>query len=123
MGNSACGGNEARNAHPQALITYGDFATTHPPIFTEAGEALEADHWLRAVESKFGLLHCKEHQKTLFAAHQLRGDASAWWANYTGTHPADYQVLWTEFRNAFHAHHICHTPVSKEANRSFHTCA
>jgi hypothetical protein len=57
--------------------------------FTEAGEPHEADHWLRVVESKFGLLSCIEVQKTLFAAQQLRGDASAWWANYTATRPAD----------------------------------
>jgi hypothetical protein len=41
---------------------------THPPFFTEAGEPLEADHWLRVIESKFGLLHCTKVQKTLFAA-------------------------------------------------------
>jgi hypothetical protein len=29
-----------------------------------------------------------------------------WWANYTATHPADYQVSWAEFRDAFHAHYI-----------------
>jgi hypothetical protein len=58
------------------------------------------------IKSKFGLLHCTEVQNTLFAAQQLRGDASAWWANYPTTHPADYQVSWIEFRNAFCAHHI-----------------
>jgi hypothetical protein len=36
----------------------------------------------------------------------LWGDVSAWWANYTATHPTDYQVPWAEFRNAFHAHYI-----------------
>jgi hypothetical protein len=45
-------------------------------------------------------------QKTLFAAQQLRGDTSAWWVNYTITHPTDYQVLWTEFHSAFRAHYI-----------------
>jgi hypothetical protein len=29
-----------------------------------------------------------------------------WWANYTATRPADYQVPWTEFRDAFRAHYI-----------------
>jgi hypothetical protein len=37
---------------------------------------------------------------------QLRGDACAWWANYTATRPADYQRLWVEFRDAFRAHYI-----------------
>jgi hypothetical protein len=33
---------------------------THPSLFTEVGETLEADHWLRVMESKFGLLRCTE---------------------------------------------------------------
>jgi hypothetical protein len=58
------------------------------------------------MESKFGLLRCTEVQKTLFAVQQLWGDASAWWTNYTITRPADYQVSWAEFRDAFCAHYI-----------------
>jgi hypothetical protein len=42
--NSAHDGHVARNAPTLALITYNDFATTHPPLFTEAGEPLEAEH-------------------------------------------------------------------------------
>jgi hypothetical protein len=103
---SAHGGNGARNALAPAPTTYNDFAATHPLLFTEAGEPLEADHWLRAIDSKFGLLRCTEVQKTLFTAQQLRGDVSAWWANYTATHPVDYQVPWAEFRSAFRAHYI-----------------
>jgi hypothetical protein len=48
----------ARNALAPALTTYSDFVATHPPLFTEAGEPLEVDHWLRVMESKFGLLRC-----------------------------------------------------------------
>jgi hypothetical protein len=106
MANSTRGSNGARNAPAPALTTYSDFATTHPSLFTEAGEPLEADHWLRVMEFKFGLLRCTEVHKTLFAAQQLRGDASAWWANYTATHPVDYQVSWAEFLNAFRAYYI-----------------
>jgi hypothetical protein len=87
VANSARGGNGARNA--LALTTYSDFVATHPLLFTEAGEHLEADHWLRVMESKFGLLRCTEVQKTLFITQQLWGDASMWWANYTATRPAD----------------------------------
>jgi hypothetical protein len=76
MANSTRGGNGARNGLAPAPTTYSDFATTHPPLFTEAGEPLEADHWLRVMESKFGLLRCTKVQKTLFAAQQLWGDAS-----------------------------------------------
>jgi hypothetical protein len=106
IANSTRGGNEARNAPAPASTTYNDFTATHPPLFTEAGEPLEVDHWLRMMESKFRLLRCTKVQKTLFATNQLWGDASAWWANYTATRPADYQVPWAEFHDAFCAHYI-----------------
>jgi hypothetical protein len=66
VANSTHGGNGIRNAPAPALTTYSDFAAVHPPLFTEAGEPLEADHWLRVMESKFGLLRCTKVQKTLF---------------------------------------------------------
>jgi hypothetical protein len=69
--NSTRGGNVAWNAPAPAPTTYNDFAVTHPPLFTEAGEPLEADHWLRVMESKFGLLRCTNVQKTLFASTWL----------------------------------------------------
>jgi hypothetical protein len=43
-----------------------DFTATHPLLFTEVGEPLEADHWLRVIEYKFGLMHYTEVEKTLF---------------------------------------------------------
>jgi hypothetical protein len=118
VANSTRGGNGARNAPAPALTTYSDFTATHPPLLTVAGEPLEADHWLRVMESKFGLLRYTEVQKTLFAVQQLRGDASAWWANYTTTHPVDYQVPWAEFRDAFRAHYIP-TGVMRKKRQEF----
>jgi hypothetical protein len=106
IANSTRGGNGARNAPAPAPTTYNNFAATHPPLFTEAGEPLEADHWLRVMESKFSLLCWTEVQKTLFATQQLWGDANAWWTNYTATRPSDYQVSWAEFRNTFRAYYI-----------------
>ena len=45
-------------------------------------------------------------QKTLFAAHQLRGAVASWWATFLAMQPAGHQVPWTEFSAAFRAHHI-----------------
>jgi hypothetical protein len=106
MTNAAHGGNVTRNIPAPALTTYGDFVATHPPIFIEAGEPLEANHLLCAIDSKFGLLHYTEQQKIPFTVQQLWGDASTWWTNYTTARPADYQVSWAEFCSAFRAHHI-----------------
>jgi hypothetical protein len=54
----------------------------------------------------FGLLHCTEYHKTLYAAQQLRGSAGAWWASYITALPADHHVPWNEFRTSFYAHHL-----------------
>jgi hypothetical protein len=95
-------------SHHQPVLdsSYTDFLAMHPPMFAEAADALEADNWLHIIESMFGLLHCTESQKTLYMAQQLRGSASAWWANFTATLQDDHQVSWAEFREAFHGHHI-----------------
>jgi hypothetical protein len=118
IASSTRGGNGARNAPAPALTIYSDFVAMHPPLFTKAGEPLEADHWLWMMESKFGLLRYTKVQKTLFAAQQRRCDASTWLANYTTTRPMDYQVSWAEFRDAFHAHYIP-TGVMRKKHQEF----
>jgi hypothetical protein len=86
--------------------SYTDFLVTHPLTFVEATDSLEADNWLCIIESKFGLLHCIECQKTLFVVQQIHGPTSVWWANFTATIQDDHQVPWAEFRTAFRGHHI-----------------
>src|SRR5436190_1906016 len=93
------------HGQPQTA-SYSNFAGTHPPTFAKAKDPLEADSWIRLMESKFELIACTEAQKTLFAAHQLRGAAASWWATFLAMQPAGYQVPWTEFAAAFRAHHI-----------------
>jgi hypothetical protein len=75
-------------------------------VFAETTDLLEANHRLRVTESKFGLLHCSELQKTLFAAQQLRGSSSAWWATYTTTIQGNHKVAWNDFCTAFREHHL-----------------
>ena len=86
--------------------SYSDFAGTHPPTFAKTEDPLEVDSWLRLMESMFELLVCTEEQKTLFAAHQLRGPAASWWETFLAMQPTGHRVPWTEFRAAFKAHHI-----------------
>jgi hypothetical protein len=52
-------------------MSYSEFLSTHPPLFSRVKDLLEADDWLHSTESKFGLLHCTEYQKTLYAAQRL----------------------------------------------------
>jgi hypothetical protein len=104
--------NERRGAerqqprHQGRDSSYLNFLATHPPVFADATDPLEADSWLRTTESKFGLLYCTEYQKTLYTVQQLRGAAGAWWASYIATLPDDHHVSWGEFRTAFRAHHL-----------------
>jgi hypothetical protein len=70
--------NEARRGaerpqHPRYQnmnTSYSEFLVTHPPLFSGGRDPLEADGWLRTIESKFSLLNCIEYQKTLYAAQR-----------------------------------------------------
>jgi hypothetical protein len=44
--------------------------------------------------------------KPLFAAQQLRGPASTWWANFSAIQPIGRQVTWEEFKLAFREHYV-----------------
>jgi hypothetical protein len=85
---------------------YSDFLATHPAVFADATDPLEVDSWLHTKESKFGLLHCTEYQRTLYAVQQLGGSARDWWASYTTALPVVHHVPWGEFRTAFCTHHL-----------------
>jgi hypothetical protein len=99
------GGQQQR---PHVAATYQEFLSTQPPLFTKAEDPLDADVWLRVMESKFPLLTgaCPDAAKTRFAAQQLRGPARTWWDHFLAMLPADHVVTWEEFKTAFRGHHI-----------------
>jgi hypothetical protein len=74
---------QGRRAYPQGPreTSYLDLSETRPPLFVKVEDPLEADEWVQVIEQKFGLIHCTETHKSLFAAQQLRGPASTWWRN------------------------------------------
>jgi hypothetical protein len=77
-------------------------------LFTKAENLLDANVWLRVVESMFPLLtgDCPDDTKTLFAAQQLRGPARTWWEHFRAMLHAGHEVSWEEFKTAFRGHHI-----------------
>jgi hypothetical protein len=97
-----------RRIPPQAPreTTYQKFSETRPLLFVKAENPLEADEWIRVMEQKFGLVRCTETQKPLFAAQQLRGPASTWWANFVAIQPAEHQITREEFKLAFREHYV-----------------
>jgi hypothetical protein len=107
---------EACSPHRQPGVetSYTDFLAMHPSMFTKAIDPLEADNWLRVIESKFRFLHCSEIQKTMFVAQQLHGSVSASWANFIATIQDGHQVPWAEFRMTFRGHHV---PVGLMAHK------
>jgi hypothetical protein len=93
---------------PTAAATYQEFLSIQPPLFTRAEDPLDADVWLRVVESKFPLLNgvCSDVAKVRFATQQLRGPARTWWDHFLAMQPIDHVVEWGEFKAAFRGHHI-----------------
>jgi hypothetical protein len=99
------GGDHQR--HP-AAATYQEFLSTQPPLFTRAEDPLDANVWLRVVESKLPLLHgvCSEVTKVRFATQQLRGPAWIWWDHFLAMQLVYHEVEWRDFKAAFRGHHI-----------------
>ncbi|WVZ52434.1 hypothetical protein U9M48_003489 [Paspalum notatum var. saurae] len=98
---------QAQQRHDPQEISYTDFAALQPPIFTVATDPLDADDWLRIIESKFSLLpQLTEQQKARFTAQCLHGPSGAWCASFLAMQPARHQVTWDEFRAAFRAHYL-----------------
>jgi hypothetical protein len=100
------------------VASYQDFLGTQPPTFSRAEEPLDADAWIRTIESKFTLLTvpCSEASKARFAAQQLHGSAHLWWDQYNSMLPAEHVVTWNEFRIAFRAHHIPEGLMDRKLN-------
>jgi hypothetical protein len=100
-------GGGDHHQRPPAATTYQEFLSTQPSLFTRAEDPLDADVWLRVVESKFPLLNgvCSDVTKVRFT-QQLRGPAWIWWDHFLAMQPVDHVVEWREFKAAFRGHHI-----------------
>ena len=81
-------------------------------------EPLDADAWIRTIESKFSLLvvPCSDANKALFAAQQLRSIARLCWDHYNALLPDDHIVTLDEFKKAFRAHHILEGFMERKLN-------
>ena len=72
-------------------------------MFTRSEDSLDADVWLRVVESNFPLLDgdCSDVAKVRFTTQQLHGPARTWWDHFLAMKPVDHVVEWGEFKAAF----------------------
>jgi hypothetical protein len=83
---------------------------------------LEVDDWLHTAESKFGLQHCTEYQKMLYATQQLRGPVGPCWGSYTIALPPDHHVPWDEFCISFRGHHMSMGIVRRKLSEFLDFC-
>jgi hypothetical protein len=82
------------------------FIRLKAPTFSYSDDTLEADDWLRVIETKLDLTVCSDEECVTIAAHQLEGPAKAWWDNYTASHPNLACITWLEFSEAFHEKYL-----------------
>jgi hypothetical protein len=81
---------------------------THPTNFSQAKDPMEAEDWLKLIEKKLEIAQCNDHEKVLFATHQLFGTAIDWWETYHNSHPNVGAITWNEFKARFRTHYVPH---------------
>jgi hypothetical protein len=67
---------------------------------------MEVKDWLKGVEKKLVIAQCTDHEKVLFAIHQLFGMTTNWWETYCNTHADVDSITWNEFKAHFCNHYV-----------------
>jgi hypothetical protein len=67
---------------------------------------MEAEDWLNGVEKKLAIGQCTDHEKVLFATHQLFGTASNWYETYCNNHADVDSITWNAFKAHFRNHYV-----------------
>jgi hypothetical protein len=83
-----------------------DFHILHPPKFGGSDNPLDADDWLREIETKLEVVHASDRDKVLMVVQQLTGPALAWWQSYKEINPEARTMIWDDFVKLFREHHI-----------------
>jgi hypothetical protein len=77
------------------------FTYLKAPTFSYSDEPLDADDWLRVIETKLDLSVYTDEECVTIAAHQLDGPAKSWWDNYFASHPNLAFITWQYFCEVF----------------------
>jgi hypothetical protein len=67
---------------------------------------MEAEDWLKGVEKKLVIAQCTDHEKVLFAVHQLYGTAANWWETYCNSHANVDTITWNKFKAHFQTQYV-----------------
>jgi hypothetical protein len=82
------------------------FIRLKAPTFSYAEDPMEADDWLRVIETKLDLTNCTDEECVALAVHQLEGTAKSWWDSYYDSHHDPAHISWEEFAGAFREQYV-----------------
>ena len=67
---------------------------------------MDADDWLRVMETKLDLTDCNDEECVAIAVCQLEGLAKSKWDSYCDSHADPAHITWEEFAKAFRDQHV-----------------
>lgn len=70
-------------------------------FFMGTSNPVDAELWMKTLESIFDVMECSEEKKLRLAVFLLKGGAGDWWASFRGRYPDPSAITWTIFRDAF----------------------
>ena len=82
------------------------FMLLKPPTFSYSKDPLDADDWLKLIETKLDVTSCTDEECVALAVHQLEGTARSWWDNYCNSHADRAHITRNEFTRVFRDHYI-----------------
>jgi hypothetical protein len=95
------GGNRAAPQDEDLTRKIERFIRLKTPTFSYSDDPLDADDWLRVIETKLDLTVCSNEECVAIVVHQLEGPAKSWWDNYAASHSNPTFITWLEFCEAF----------------------
>jgi len=75
-------------------------------MFSYSEDPMDADDWLRGMETKLNLTDCNDEECVTIAVHQLEGPTKSWWDSYCDSHADPAHITWEEFAKAFRDQHV-----------------
>ena len=77
------------------------FKAHHPPMFTEGGDHMVADHWLRQIERiLWAMKITSDTTRNTLASFQLEGESQIWWEWVMNFRDLE-TMTWDDFRRLF----------------------
>ncbi|KAF3781142.1 hypothetical protein EJ110_NYTH22189 [Nymphaea thermarum] len=83
-------------------VSFKQFLSMQPPVFTGDGSSDKAEEWIEEIERIFEVLEVPGGKKVNYGSYMLKGDANRWWKSTREIQFADLQsISWKQFRDSF----------------------